>query len=1042
MTNEPKAGKRIDPEMLAAYIENRLPPDQRAAVEAQLATDPESYALLVDTVEALDDDEIKALEVKEPLARTIPFAPKAATPRVRMWVLASGALAAAAAMTLVMWTGPDLLRRIRGERTDPLMARLVDAVGEERYIEARMSGGFRFGELRTASRGTADAASNLAVVATAGQLQVEARQDSAAAHALAVALVFLGRTDEGIAQLESLVQEKPSARLYSDLAAAYLTRASPIEHPADVPKAMNAAERATELDPSFAEGWFNLALALERLQLRDQAAQAWSRSLELESGPWRTEIQRKLDALRSKPQGEPSSGPRADARNERRDDVALRVLEEGKSLYRRYLFAEALPLLQEASASLARHDSPLRFEADAYLGVVYHHLRRVELAEPLLRRTAERADGVGALQAVVRARMGLGILVGGQGRFEESLQHYRLASDAARRAGDALSERYVSNLKAEVLHLVGEYSKAWREVNIALPIIEDESDYRRRLSVLFVASVVAVKTELPRVARRFQEEFIATAHRANVPISAVEGHIARARASTSLNDIANANRDLVAASALIAQHQDLVYNEFLTGELHSTSAELFVAEPQRALAEVTQAIDYMRKAHRREKLPKLYLLQARMNQAVQKLDDARASLASGFDALLQHVNAVGASRLSFARVESAWDLVGEWLAFQVSHGRERDALVTLESLWSAMWNVAWDGSFESARSELAADVTFVYYVPTPNSILVWTVRREAISFHVVNVNAAALSGELRELDRFINDDERLRVLGHGLLAPISEVIRKSAVVVICPVGVASRVPWPILTTPWSGRPLLHDVAVALTPGLTVTRAMTRTAPAADVNTTLLFGGSPSPVVANALGLSALPGARQELRELHAQIPRSTLVTDDDATPEKFRTLASQFDVVHFAGHALYREAAPDESSLVLHHDSPLYAQLAARDIARMNFERTRIVVLAACETVGGQSGGTEGPIGLGKSFLVAGAELVIGTRWPVPDEESRILMLNMHRLASRSGDYVQALRRAIVECSGSQGGCPSKVTWAAYVAIGSSPFWFNQISPL
>jgi CHAT domain-containing protein len=400
---------------------------------------------------------------------------------------------------------------------------------------------------------------------------------------------------------------------------------------------------------------------------------------------------------------------------------------------------------------------------------------------------------------------------------------------------------------------------------------------------------------------------------------------------------------------------------------------------------------------------------------------------------------MGPSQLSFVRVESAWDLVGEWLEFQVSvSGSESAALASLETLWRAMWKITEDTRFETARAEIAAGVTFVYYVPTPKSLLVWSVRQADVSFQVIDMPAAALANELQSLDRLVNDDARLQAMGRALLTPVADAIRKSAVMVICPVGIAARVPWPILTAPWSGQFLLKEVGIALTPGLTVTRAITRRQRSSGQQSTLLFGGSPASGVADALGLRSLPGAYQELLELHDQIPRSTLVSEREATPERFKALAAQFDVVHFAGHALYREAAPDESSLVLHGDTPLRALLTAREIATMNFVRTRVVVLAACETIGGQTGGTEGPIGLGKAFLVGGAELVIGTRWPVADAESRPLMLNMHRLAAESGDYVDALRRAILECSVAKGGCPSKATWAAYVAIGSSPNWFTS----
>lgn len=81
MSNEPKAGPGLDPELLAAYVDQRLSPEQRAAVEAQLAADPDSHAVLVETMKALDADAAKVPGVPEvPKVPGVPKVPK--VPRV------------------------------------------------------------------------------------------------------------------------------------------------------------------------------------------------------------------------------------------------------------------------------------------------------------------------------------------------------------------------------------------------------------------------------------------------------------------------------------------------------------------------------------------------------------------------------------------------------------------------------------------------------------------------------------------------------------------------------------------------------------------------------------------------------------------------------------------------------------------------------------------------------------------------------------------------------------------------------------------------
>src|SRR5690348_532363 len=110
MSNEPRAGMSIDPEMLAAYIDKRLSPEQRAAVEAQLAADPDSYALLVETMKSVD---------------ALPADLKTSRDSRRTWMVAGAVLAAAAAVALAIWMSPGMLRSLRGERVDPRFERLV-----------------------------------------------------------------------------------------------------------------------------------------------------------------------------------------------------------------------------------------------------------------------------------------------------------------------------------------------------------------------------------------------------------------------------------------------------------------------------------------------------------------------------------------------------------------------------------------------------------------------------------------------------------------------------------------------------------------------------------------------------------------------------------------------------------------------------------------------------------------------------------------------------------------------------------------------------
>lgn len=291
MTNEPKASHGLDPELLAAYIDQRLTPEQRAVVEAQLASDPDSYAVLVETMKAQAHLETNRQTGVVPISNR-------RSPKVQ-WAISAGLLAAAASVLLTVWNGPELLQRLRGDRVDARFEKLVAAVGSERYIEGRLTGGFKYGPLKSGSRGTEDLAkTNLALVAAAAELQTQANSDSGmrAQHAWAIARLLMRDFDGAIQILETLANQQPrNDELQGDLAAAYLGRAQAAGRPEDLPRALAAVDRSLAINPRRSESLFNRAVILTALNLKEQAKSAWTDYVASDpSSEWADEARRKI----------------------------------------------------------------------------------------------------------------------------------------------------------------------------------------------------------------------------------------------------------------------------------------------------------------------------------------------------------------------------------------------------------------------------------------------------------------------------------------------------------------------------------------------------------------------------------------------------------------------------------------------------------------------------------------------------------------------------------------------------------------------------
>jgi CHAT domain-containing protein len=338
---------------------------------------------------------------------------------VRPWLLGGGLLAAGAAIALVVWIPPDRLRRWRGDDVDPRFETLVAAIGDERYVEARLSGGFRYGPLRAVNRARATLArQNLALLAAAGVLQRQAqlKPDIDNLHAWGVAQLLLGDADGAIQNLADANGDRPEdASLLADLAAAYATRARADNRAEDWPRALELAARATTLEPRQLEAHFTKALVLERLGLTDAAIRAWQQYLALDqTSRWRDDATARLRTLESLPaRSMVGELPPLESANPLSVDALAAVLSESGQQVRRYL-NEGLPA-QWARAVVERDHQKAR-------AVVAAALRLAEWYEQ------EVGDHLPAATFAALSRADTNSA--GGTRLADGLQDYKRAADA------------------------------------------------------------------------------------------------------------------------------------------------------------------------------------------------------------------------------------------------------------------------------------------------------------------------------------------------------------------------------------------------------------------------------------------------------------------------------------------------------------------------------------------------------------------------------------------------------------------------------------
>lgn len=328
-----------DDETLAAYIDDRLTPEARAAAEHHLTTCDDCYAVYALSAEFVEEEKDTTSGTVADAAASRPASSRARfTRRGR----AIAILAAAAALTVILWSPAHewYLQRTAGVPT------LVSAANELPYrlLDARPAGGFahrkRANTLRTGLDVGADP-ELMAVHAVAADI-VAKRSGSAVGdlHTRGVSLLVLGEHDAAAATLRSAVQKATSqsdlnrainastdATLLNDVASAFYTRGNQRDDGRDLNVAWKAAERGWLLAKTPELAW-NRALTREALHrrseaealngrsesealnLRREAVAAWRDYLVLDAtSGWADDARRHLSDLDAPAQATPATTP-------------------------------------------------------------------------------------------------------------------------------------------------------------------------------------------------------------------------------------------------------------------------------------------------------------------------------------------------------------------------------------------------------------------------------------------------------------------------------------------------------------------------------------------------------------------------------------------------------------------------------------------------------------------------------------------------------------------------------------------------------------
>jgi CHAT domain-containing protein len=311
---------------------------------------------------------------------------------------------------------------------------------------------------------------------------------------------------------------------------------------------------------------------------------------------------------------------------------------------------------------------------------------------------------------------------------------------------------------------------------------------------------------------------------------------------------------------------------------------------------------------------------------------------------------------------------------------------------------------------------------------------------------------------------RARALDERVMRPLRASLGDAARLLISPDGDLNLVPFEALSDE-RGRYLIERYAVSyLTSGRDLLRVKApRGAPGAPVIVADPRFGDPAQIArarprsgtqARPPDRSVTPGAdtpdlyfaplkgtAAEGRAIKALFPAATLLTGSRATKASLEEVKRPL-ILHIASHGFF---LPDASRGNLPQNPLLHSglALAGANVARgtslltaleasgLDLWGTELVTLSACDTGVGEIRNGEGVYGFRRAFVLAGAETLVMSLWPVRDAIARDTMVGYYerlRSGAGRGDALRQAKLAILERPATR----HPYFWAAFIQSGES----------
>lgn len=353
------------------------------------------------------------------------------------------------------------------------------------------------------------------------------------------------------------------------------------------------------------------------------------------------------------------------------------------------------------------------------------------------------------------------------------------------------------------------------------------------------------------------------------------------------------------------------------------------------------------------------------------------------------------------------------------------------------------------RRQMPEKTQILQYSVLEKKVVIWLVSKEKFVVAVKEIETSELRRKVENYVKLLqrNNDAAARTTARQLsrelydllISPIFSQLDPQQDICLIPSKVLFYLPFAALVAP-DEQFFLTDFNIFYSPSANVFLLCTENARGKNSLTeeTLLSVGNPAFDSRRFDKLRDLSSAETEARQITAFYEKSQTFYGRAATKPAFVNSIKNAEVIHFAGHYVVAHNAPLSSHLLLATSGGGDAKpeedgiLTNSELITADLPRAKLIVLSACQTGVEHYYNGEGMIGLSRTFLAAGAPLVVASQWSVETEATARLMQRFHFYRRQEKmTAVAALRSAQLEMlSDSDERLREPYYWAAFAAFG------------